>query len=179
MYYLYHYEWNKIKRSGWKYGNDKLKVAKSFGYKSILEAFVKLYWFSDIPINQIAKLFECTPDAIFYALHENGFPVKPQGGYHGTPIDYNDLIGKKIGMLMVADHFLKGKVHYYHCRCDCGRPTQVRRGNLIKKNSVQSCMYCRDIRNGGKRDRSKDGGKRDRSKNFKSWAGIQRDKLFM
>ena len=58
---------------------------------------------------------------------------------YGFKIDINDIIGKRIGKLVVLQYSRKeGKFHYYLCKCDCGNIIEVRRNELVTGNT-KSC----------------------------------------
>ena len=49
-----------------------------------------------------------------------------------------DLTGKKFGRLYVLSTFVKNKVRFSHCICDCGKEINVRCFNL-KSGKTKSC----------------------------------------
>jgi hypothetical protein len=51
-------------------------------------------------------------------------------------INYNDIIGKKIGNLFILEYIVNKKK--YKCQCNCGNFTYVRRDKLVNKNT-KSC----------------------------------------
>ena len=50
----------------------------------------------------------------------------------------DDLIGKRFGRLLIIGSEFKGNTIYYKCKCDCGKITMVKRGNLLE-NRIKSC----------------------------------------
>ena len=53
--------------------------------------------------------------------------------------DFNDIIGKKFGMLTVVKYLGKiGQYHRYICKCDCGGQKEISRSNWLSR-SVSHC----------------------------------------
>lgn len=136
MYYLYHYDW----RINWNYKEDKLAVAKSLGYKGIMEALVKEYWRTSS--REISEKFESSRTWATTLLRKNGFPVRGQGGARHT---LKDFTGIKQGRLFVS-HATKHNgnvITEYEVECDCG--------NVFKTNpyyisrGLTRCRKCRTI----------------------------------
>lgn len=62
--------------------------------------------------------------------------------------DYDNLIGKKFGMLEVIDEIItkdKNGHHHYLCKCDCGNVIEVLGVNLLY-DQTKSCGCFREVR---------------------------------
>ena len=63
----------------WKDKEQKLRVARSFGFNSIEEAFEELY-LSGYSIADLAVIFGITKSSAGGALHKIGVPTRSRGG---------------------------------------------------------------------------------------------------
>ncbi|WP_319618353.1 hypothetical protein [Bacillus cereus group sp. BfR-BA-01700] len=58
---------------------------------------------------------------------------------------FEEMIGDKIGLLTVQSYKVERingkKVHFYFCKCECGKETKVRKSDLTRKDKrqVRSC----------------------------------------
>ena len=53
-----------------------------------------------------------------------------------------NIDGKRYGKLFVVETFKRGKVSYCRCRCDCGKVTDIRKGNLNRKKGGPKTCGC-------------------------------------
>lgn len=134
MYYLYHYEWPGIQ---YYYKEDKLKVARSLGYKSIMECIVKEYW--RVGAKHPGPLFGCSRTWATTLMKTYGFPVKGKGGPRYI---LKDLTGKKFGRLLVVriTKQVGDVIKEYEIRCDCGN---VFKSSPYFRTRYNRCKNCR------------------------------------
>jgi len=136
MFYLYYYEWmNNIR---WNYPDDKIAVARSLGYTSILGCVINEYWKTSS--REVAEKFECSRTWATMLLRKYGFPIRGQGGPRHT---LKDFTGEKHGRLFISRSTKHNGnvVTEYEIICDCGNifrtnPYYISRGH-------NRCPECR------------------------------------
>lgn len=106
-------------------------VGQKFGMLTVLE---------ELPGYKVLCLCDCGNKTIVQkGSIKSGHTTACGCRQHGFNFDINDIIGKRIGKLVVLQYSRKeGKSHCYLCKCDCGNIIEVRRSALIN-DKTKSC----------------------------------------
>ena len=143
MFYLYHFEWHDIM---WDYKTEKIEIAKSLGYKSIMECIVKEYWRTNS--RSASSLFGCTRTWATQILNKYRFPVRQRGGVRYY---LKDMSGEKFGKLLILKPTKSNGcvIKEYEVQCDCG--TTFKTSPYFRVRNIESCTVCkRKIKKEGK-----------------------------